>query len=138
MFLQKFSSLLAFCLWVRLVRSRSYIVSTIAGIGSQLTGDGGPAESALIYSPRRLWGDTSSNLFVPDSYKTNVRKISASKYTSTVVGFDGAVTVASSLSVPVAVWGDTMNNLYILDQSKCCIQLLTNTTPNAITTHSGL
>ncbi len=61
------------------------IISTYAGGGEGATnGDGGPATSATLYSPRRLALDSQGNLYFVDYYR--IRKISTSGVITTVAG----------------------------------------------------
>src|ERR1700736_2645147 len=65
--------------------SPSGIITTVAGNGTpRLSGDGGPATSAQLYSPTGVVVDRAGNLFIPDSGRD--RKVSPSGIIATVAG----------------------------------------------------
>jgi DNA-binding beta-propeller fold protein YncE len=54
-------------------------ITTIAGTGSfGLSGDGGRATIATLYSPYGVAVDMAGNLYVADTYNNRIRKVSAS------------------------------------------------------------
>lgn len=111
----------------RIVRvNRSGIVDTIAG-GGREQGDGGPATSALLNTPRGIALDASGNLYVSDAVNDSVRKISPSGVITTAAGInfarafpcpytDGPLPVIPCpLRCPVGVAVDVSGTLYVAD-----------------------
>ena len=59
---------------VRRVDEETGIITTVAGGGSDVPGDGGPAASASIF-PIGLWIDASGDLYIADSTNDRIRKV---------------------------------------------------------------
>ncbi|HXK02687.1 MAG TPA: hypothetical protein VMS37_09815 [Verrucomicrobiae bacterium] len=104
----------------------SGIISTFAGDPTQqagYSGDGGPATSATLSSPRAAAVDAAGNVFIADTLNARIRKVSASGTITTVAGGgplavsagDGGPAVNATLSIPVGVAVDASGNLYIAD-----------------------
>src|SRR5439155_25710317 len=99
------------------------VISTIAGNGSPtLSGDGGPATSALLSLPRGVAVDPDDNLYVADTGNNVVRKVTPAGVISSVAGTgaagsagDGGAATAATLSGPQGVAVDGAGNLYISD-----------------------
>ncbi len=89
----------------------SGIITTVAGGGQDLPGDGGPATATQLSYPSGLAVDGAGNLFIADYGANRVRKVSANGTISTVTG-SGTVNAA-----PFGVAIDSAGNLYIVD---CC------------------
>ena len=65
----------------------SGVINTVAGIGTgTYSGDGGPAISAGIYRPNRIFFDATGNLFFADDFNARIRKINLSGTITTVAG----------------------------------------------------
>ena len=98
------------------------VISTIAGTGQAgFSGDGGPAVSAQLSSPKGLALDAAGNLYVADSDNNLIRKISGGVIT-TVVGtisggsvLDNVAVLSAALSAPLGLAVDTAGNIYIAD-----------------------
>jgi hypothetical protein len=121
---------------VRMINAAG-VITTIAGIGSPgFSGDGGPANSAQIYSPASLALDPSGNLYISDvnavvttaGIETNIqdvssriRKVIPTGTISTIAGSgqagdtgDGGPATSAQIDAgPIAV--DTDGNLYFAD-----------------------
>jgi hypothetical protein len=103
--------------------SPSGIITTVAGNGSYgYSGDGGPATSAQLDSPRGVTVDGVSNLFIADTYNSRIRKVSPSGIITTVAGNgiygvsgDGGLATSAQLSYPSSVAVDGVGNLFIAD-----------------------
>ena len=99
------------------------VIHTIAGTGaSGLTGDGGPAISAMIGYPSGIAVDVVGNLYIATPSHHLIRKVSNAGIISTVagnrlVGFsgDGGPAPSARLSQPSDVAVDVAGNLYIAD-----------------------
>src|SRR5437867_2281477 len=103
-------------------------ISTYAGSGSRgLSGDGGPATAAQLYSPHGVALDTAGNLYIADSNR--IRKVTPGGTISTYAGTgtgpfsgDGGPATAAQLNVPVGVAVDPAGNLYIADSGSSRIR----------------
>ena len=96
------------------------VITTVAGNGNWgFFGDGGPATSANLSSPRGVALDTSGNLYIADTGNFRVRKVSAGTITTLVGGAtgDGGPGVLGSFDWPQAVVGDGVGNTYIADSN---------------------
>jgi len=99
------------------------IISTVAGGGNAGdAGNGGPAITAQINSPRGLGLDNSGNLYVADSGNNRIRKVTSAGVIETVAGNgsagysgDGGPAMRAQLSNPFGVALDSAGNLYIAD-----------------------
>jgi uncharacterized protein (TIGR03437 family) len=95
--------------------------NTLAGTGAPgYSGDGGPAQSAMLADVRDLALDFSGNLLIADSVR--VRRVDPSGQIQTVAGDgylhavgDGGQASNAMLSQPSAVSLDAHGNLYIAD-----------------------
>ena len=109
---------------VRKVSAATGIISTVAGNGSAgFSGDGGPAVSARLSSPRGIALDGSGNLYIADASNHRIRKVDSAGVITTLAGNgdafypgDGSPAVASSIN-PRAVAVDAAGNLYLTDDS---------------------
>ena len=96
-------------------------ISTVAGGGGAL-GDGGPATSAQLASPKHLAVDSSGNLFIADTSNHRIRKVDTSGTISTVAGNgtpgfsgEGGPATSAQLHFPHGVAVDSSGNLFISD-----------------------
>ena len=104
--------------------STSGIIVTVAGNGNQgFSGDGGPATSSRLNSPRSLAVDTGGNLFIADVGNYRVRKVSPAGIIATVAGNgsagssgDGGLATSSPIN-PNSVAVDGTGNLFIADSN---------------------
>ena len=90
------------------------------GLGS--SGDGGPATSALMLSPRNVALDSAGNLYISEFGANRVRKVTTQGVISTVAGTgiagfggDGGLATAAQLNFPAGLAIDRNGNLYIAD-----------------------
>lgn len=102
-------------------------ITTIAGIGglNGYSGDGGPATSALLYSPQGVAVDPAGNVFIADYNNCRVREISAATGNiNTVAGtgncaFTGdGLAVANGIGYPQGIAVDANDNLFISDYNE--------------------
>lgn len=99
-------------------------ITTAAGTGVfGRTGDGGPAASALIGSPRGISVDQAGNILVTSGATSGVRRIAADGTVTTVAGTgsagysgDGTATgTQAALNTPRGVVADVAGNVLIAD-----------------------
>ena len=119
------------------------IITTIAGNGiATWAGDGGPASSASLNLPNRVFADNSGNIFIADVGNNVIRKINTSGIISTIAGTgiqgfsgDGGPAINATLSTPTGVAADNAGNIYISDQGNSRIRLINPT--GIISTYAG-
>lgn len=105
-------------------------VSTYAGTGiSGFSGDGGPADAAMVSYPSRMEIDAIGNLIFSDNGNLRVRKIDASSVITTIAGNgsfgysgDGGPATNASFEYPYGVASDRTGNVYISDFLACVIR----------------
>ena len=98
-------------------------ITTIAGIGkSGYSGDGGPADEALLWGPNGVAVDDAGNLYVADSGNHRIRRVDPTGTITTVAGTgtrgnggDAGPAIKAQLSGPSGVAVDNSGNLYIAD-----------------------
>jgi uncharacterized protein (TIGR03437 family) len=105
--------------------SPSGIITTVAGGGTLAGsfGDGGPATSAALSSPRGIAVDAAGDLYIADAGTSSIRKVSTTGTITTVAGpgstngilGDGGPATSATLSGPEALGLDAAGNLYIAD-----------------------
>lgn len=114
--------------------SANGVISIVAGNGLTTGGgDGGLAIGASLLHPVGLAFDSSGNLFVADSYGSNVRKVDTNGIISTVAGGGGASGFAGDggpatkalLSGPAGIAVDHSGNLYIADRLNNRVRMVT-------------
>ena len=103
-------------------------ITTIAGNGKQgFSGDGGPATSAQLGSPRGIAVDASGNLLIADTVNNRVRRVTPQGVISTVAGngTQGGPASSAQLSSPAGVAVDASGNLFIADTANNRIRNVT-------------
>jgi sugar lactone lactonase YvrE len=109
---------------IRKVTVATGIVTTVAGNGSGgYSGDGGPATSAQLSTPRGVAVDASGNLYIADYGNNRIRKVTAATGVITTVAGNGTAgyngdniaATAAELKNPFALAVDAVGNLYIAD-----------------------
>jgi uncharacterized protein (TIGR03437 family) len=109
-------------------------ITTVAGTGiSGSSGDGGPANQALLRTPVSLAADASGNLYIADSADNRIRRIAADGTMSTFAGTgipgfsgDGGLATAAQLSSPSAVAIDAHGALVVADTGNNRIRKITS------------
>lgn len=114
------------------------VITTVAGTGQKgATGDGGPAVSAQLMSPRNLVFDSLGNLYISEFEGHRVRKIARDGTISTVAGTGGAglnlgpnqasmPALAAQLAFPCGLAVDSFDNVYVADSRNNMIRRIAN------------
>ncbi len=117
----------------------SGIIHTVAGNGTYgFSGDGGPATSAQMTSPRGVVADGSGNLYIADSGNNRVRKVDSSGTITTWAGGgtpinsgSGGLATSAGLGVTAGLlvaggklYISTTANIWSVDQSTQIITLI--------------
>jgi uncharacterized protein (TIGR03437 family) len=98
-------------------------ISTVAGNGAMLsTGDGGPATSASLMSPRNLALDGYGNLYISEFAGHRIREVASGGNISTIAGTgvagfsgDNGPPAQAELAFPAGLTFDSGGSLYIAD-----------------------
>ena len=106
---------------VRKVASNGTI-NTVAGIGANSGGDGGPATSAMISYPEDAVMDSAGNVYISEYGYSRIRKVAPSGIISTFAGDgtyastgDGGPAANAEFSSPYGLATDSNGNLYIVE-----------------------
>jgi uncharacterized protein (TIGR03437 family) len=107
-------------------------INTYAGSGGQgSTGDGGPATSAQMLTPRNVAVDAAGNLYISEFGGHRVRKVTPDGRIATaagtgIAGFggDGGSATIAQLAFPAGLSLDRQGNLYIADSQNQRIRKL--------------
>ena len=110
-------------------------ITTVAGTGTGgYNGDGGPAVSAQLFSPRGVAVDDAGNLYIADSDNNRIRRVDPSGTITTIAGSgqtgryaggysgDGGLAVSARLNRPRGIAVDSAGNLFIADYANHCIR----------------
>ena len=117
-------------------------IITVAGNGTAgYSGDGGPATSAQLNSPRGVAVDASGNVFIADTGNNVIREVvQATGNIITVAGNgsagysgDGGAATSAQLNVPYDVAVDQNGDLFIADTGNNVIREVVQATGNIIT-----
>jgi sugar lactone lactonase YvrE len=109
---------------IRKVNRKTGIIRTVAGgFACGDSGDGGPADEALLCSPDGLTVDRWGNLYIADTANHRIRRVDRrTRIITTVagngtIGFsgDGGPATSAQLADPNDVKFDAFDNLYIAD-----------------------
>lgn len=99
-------------------------ITTIAGIGgiAGYSGDGGPATSALLYTPTGVAVDPAGNVFISEYQNCRVREINAATGIITTVAGTGSCTftgdglaTSNAINGPGGLTVDNNDNIFIGD-----------------------
>jgi uncharacterized protein (TIGR03437 family) len=123
-------------------QTTGYTISTFAGNGtSGFSGDGGPANAAVLSSPFAVFVDSGGNLYIVDNGNQRIRKVSNSTI-NTVAGNgtggfagDGGAATSAQLHDPSGVAVDSSGNMYIADTSNNLLRKVSSS--GTITTFAG-
>jgi trimeric autotransporter adhesin len=130
---------------IRKVVLSTGVISTVVGTGRPgYAGDGGPAITAELNSPKCIFLDDSDNMYIADWLNNRIRKVSVlTGFISTVAGngmpgFDGdnGPATAAELNDPYRVALDSSGNMFIADGSDNRVRWVNKTT-HTINTLAG-
>ncbi|MFN0282157.1 MAG: NHL repeat-containing protein [Kineosporiaceae bacterium] len=119
------------------------IISTVAGTGTAgFSGDGGPATSAALNSPRGVALDSAGNVYITDGANNRVRKVSTAGTITTIAGTgaasysgDGGAATSATLNLPRGIAIDSGDTVYVVDSLNYRIRRIDGT--GIITTVAG-
>jgi sugar lactone lactonase YvrE len=107
------------------VRASDGLMYLVAGSGTaSSTGDGGPATSATVNTPRSAWGDSVGNIYIAETGGYRIRVVDTMGNIHTFAGTgtntssgDGAAATAATISNPQGIFVDPNLNVYVADSS---------------------
>jgi uncharacterized protein (TIGR03437 family) len=110
-----------------------YQISTVAGSGRlQFSGAGGLGTSAQLIQPQFVAADTAGNVFVSDTYYSQVFSVAPNGTIQVVAGTgtpgfsgDGGPAASAQLGNPAGLALDSSGNLYIADTGNARIRKVT-------------
>jgi NHL repeat len=109
-------------------------MTTVAGGGGDIFGDGVQATDADLSEPDGVAGDTAGNLFVADTFHDCIREVNTNGIIFTVAGNfsngdfgDGVLATNTSLFDPFGVRTDAAGDIFIADTAHNRIRKVTNT-----------
>lgn len=117
------------------------LITTVAGGGTSVPGDDGPATSARLGT--QIFGlvvDSTGNLYIADTNNNRVRRVSSGVITTVAgtgaqgFGGDNSTATLAQLNAPYAVTVDSAASLYIADSGNNRIRKVTS---GMITTVAG-
>ena len=131
-------------LMVRRVDASTGIITTVAGGGTSVPGDGGLATAAGLFTPNAVAVDQNGNLFIAEFGGQRVRRVDAvTGKISTVAGTgvagfsgDGGPAIAAQLRGPTDVALDASGNIFISDTNNQRVRRIDAVT-GTITTVAG-
>jgi hypothetical protein len=105
------------------VKAADGLMYLVAGTGTATsTGDGGPATSATVNTPRGAWGDSLGNIYIAETGGYRIRVVDTAGNIHTFAGTgtntstgDGAAATAATISNPQGVFVDANLNVYVAD-----------------------
>ncbi|MBB5058068.1 sugar lactone lactonase YvrE [Granulicella aggregans] len=135
---------------IRKIDAKTGTISTYAGGGAGISGDGGPATATTLSDPEGIALDGAGNLYIAEMYNNDIRKVTvATGVISTVAGqpvvngqnhagFSGDNGPASSalLNEPEGMTVDSSGNLYFADSYNLRVRKIASAT-GIITTVAG-
>jgi uncharacterized protein (TIGR03437 family) len=111
---------------IRMVSSKG-IITTFAGTGqsgSGYSGDGGPADQAMLYYPQGIAFDTKGDLIIADRGNNRLRMVAPGGIITTIAGNgtsastgNGGPASAASLKDPYVVAADSTGDIYLIEST---------------------
>ncbi len=117
---------------IRMVSASTHNISTVAGSAlSGFSGDGGPATSARLNTPRGVAVDSAGNLYIADYFNNRIRVVAPNGIISTVAGNgragftgDGGPALSAQLSGPSSIAVGSGGNLFVGDNQNNAVRQL--------------
>ena len=125
-------------------QTTGYTITTFAGSQSStsgFSGDGGPANQALLSSPFAVAVDSTGNVYIVDNGNQRIRKVTNGTINTVAgngiggFGGDGGPATSGELANPSSVVVDSSGNYYIADTFNSLIRKVTSS--GTITTYAG-
>ena len=126
------------------------IITTVAGNGGTVLGDGGPAVNASLNGPYGVALDSHGNMFVTDGYHGRIRKINTAGIITTIAGTgvegyngDGIPATNAQIYRPVGITIDAANNIFFCDAFNNRVRkidtfgIITTVAGNGMTAYNG-
>ena len=121
---------------------RGQIITTIAGTGDSLLGDGGPAINAGVSGPYCVALDSHGNFYISDGNHARIRKVDSAGTITTIAGNgtegyygDSIAATSAMLNRPNGIVVDHLGNVYFSDAGNNRVRKVT--TAGIITTIAG-
>jgi uncharacterized repeat protein (TIGR01451 family) len=120
---------------IRFVNAQSNLVTSIVGNGTYgNTGDGGPANQALLRHPQGVYVDASGQIYISDTESALVRLVNANKIINTIIGSgtygfagDGGPALNASLTNMFQLAVDAGGDVWVTDYWNNRIRYYSNT-----------
>jgi trimeric autotransporter adhesin len=105
------------------IATQAQIITTVAGGGLSVPGDGGPATNCTLIRPSALTVDAAGNIYICERDAQRVRKVTPDGMVTTIAGTgvigysgDGGPATGATLHSPNCIVVDAANNIYFGDQ----------------------
>ncbi len=118
------------------------MITTVAGGGTVVPGDGGPATAAQLAYPAGVWVDAAGNLYIAETNSGLIRQVGGTGTITTIAGNttfatalysgDGGPASGAAVGSPQAVTMDAGGNVYLADVQHDVIRMLTPAGSHAV------
>ena len=131
---------------IRVIRSSTGVINTLAGTTAGFGGDNGPATSAQLNRPLGVAVDRAGNIFIGDTANSAIREVTvADGKINTVAGQGGVAgytgdngpATSAKLQYPIGIAVDAGGSLYIADDNNNAIRKVTGDATHTISTIAG-
>ncbi len=108
---------------IRMVAASTGIITTFAGTGTAgFSGDGGPANQAMLHFPQGIAFDPAGDLIIADVGNNRLRRVTPNGVITTIAGNgtnassgNGGSATAAGLFEPFAVTVDSTGNIFVIE-----------------------